>query len=358
MKTFWLWLLGLFGMAPVKIPEEIVNETTAFVEPESAVGGIIITEEPIDDADLYTDTDLEELLNDDILTDEEVIELLEVVDVEDDREPSKFAVIIGINKYDPNLNADLNGCINDAEGMYDILTNTYNFPKDNVRMLTDYRATGESMFERIEWLLSHRVPGDELVLHYSGHGSQVRDRDGDELNDYLDEILCPTDLDWDSPFTDDEITWCFNKKADGVFLTFICDSCHSGSITRSIGNFPSDDKIEERPRFINPPLDIKARNNSDTLGKHKIGKTLEGPQEHVLLSGCRDDQTSSDAYIDGRWQGALTSSLIQTIKANPHRDWIAIHADIIALLNSTGYTQKPQLSGNDSLVKGRSIFGS
>jgi metacaspase-1 len=342
MKAFWLWLLGLFGMAPVKIPDEVVDETTAYVEPEEFE---VITEEEID-----------EMMDDAAIMDE-----LEDLDKPEERDPSKFAVIIGINLYDPSLNADLNGCVNDADGMYDILTNTYGFPKDNVRMLTDFRATGIAIFERIEWLLSHKVPGDELVLHYSGHGSQVRDRSDDELNDYLDEILCPTDLDWDRPFTDDEIKFCFDEKGEGVFLTFICDSCHSATMTRSANiQFSSDEALEhpEKPRFINPPLDIKARDNSDDLETHVIGKTIEGAQDHVLLSGCRDDQTSSDAYIDGRWQGALTASLIETIKANPNRDWTAIHADVIAMLNVNGYTQKPQLSGDDSLVKGRSIFGS
>ena len=205
MKKFWIWLLSWFGFSPTKIPEEIMDETTAWVPPEEFVP--------------------ENNIIGDFLTDEEVIEILdeeETIIVEDDieiREPSKFAVLIGINKYDPSLNADLNGCVNDVENMYEVLTKTYAFPHDNIRVLTDYRATGEAMFERMEWLLSHEVPGDELVLHYSGHGSQIRDREGDELKDYMDEILCPTDLDWDRPFIDDDISWLFNKKADGVFLT-------------------------------------------------------------------------------------------------------------------------------------------
>ena len=50
-----------------------------------------------------------------------------------------------------------------------------------------------------------RQPGDVLVFHYSGHGSQVPDRHGDEVDDGLDEIICPYDLDWDDPFTDDDL---------------------------------------------------------------------------------------------------------------------------------------------------------
>jgi len=330
MKVFWIWLLGLFGIKPTKIPEEIIDETTAYVDPEEFIP------------------------DDDMLDDETLMDELEDLDITY-RKPSKFALLIGINKYDPALNADLNGCVNDVENMYKILTETYGFPHDNIRVLTDYRATGNVMFERMIWLLSHDVPGDELVLHYSGHGSQIRDRDGDELKDYMDEILCPTDLDWDEPFIDDDISWLFNKKADGVFLTFICDSCHSGSITRSLTEFNGPKEKPDKPRYIQPPLDIKSREGIKELNVQKVGyNTLD----HVLISGCRDDQTSADAYIDGKWQGAMTASLIQAIKNNPYRDWTTIHADVISILNSNSYTQRPQLSGNDTLIKGRTIFGS
>ena len=44
--------------------------------------------------------------------------------------------------------------------------------------------------------------GDVLYLHYSGHGSNVPDKNGDEA-DHRDEILCPSDLDWKDPLTDD-----------------------------------------------------------------------------------------------------------------------------------------------------------
>jgi len=333
MKAFWLWLLSLFGIKPTSIPDEIMDDTTAYVDPED-----FIPDENIDD----------------MLDDAEIIDELNDLDNED-REPSKFAVLIGINKYDPSLNADLNGCVNDVENMYKILTDTYGFPHDNIRLLTDYRATGETMFDRMEWLLSHDVPGDELVLHYSGHGSQVRDRNGDELKDYMDEILCPTDLDWDKPFCDDDVAWLFAKKADGVFLTFICDSCHSGSMTRNVTSFSGPEEKPDQPRYIQPPLDIKSREGIEELNVHKVG---ENTLDHVLISGCRDDQTSADAYIDGKWQGAMTASLIQAIKNNPYRDWTHIHADVISILNSNSYTQRPQLSGDDTLIKGRGVFGS
>jgi len=334
MKAFWTWLFSLFGIKPASIPPEVIDETTANVEPD----------------DFISDEEIEELLDDDISD-----ELEDLVDTTK-RKASKFAVIIGINKYDPTLNANLNGCVNDAEQMYKILTEDYDFPPDNIRMLTDFRATSDNIFERIEWLLSHDISGDELFLHYSGHGSQIRDRNNDELEDQLDEIICPSDLDWDDPFTDDLISGLFKNKADGVFLTFVCDACHSGSMSKSL-SFTELSDHTPKERYIKPPIDILIRSNNLSLPVNKIGKALEKDQDHVLLSGCRDDQTSADAYIKGIWQGALSYSLMRAMKENPNANWATIHAEIISILNAGGYSQRPQLSGNDDLIKGRTILG-
>ena len=109
------------------------------------------------------------------------------------RQPRKKALLVGLNKYHPSLKADLRGCVNDVEHMRDILVNMFGFDPENIRVVIDDRATFEGILERLYWLLEGSRRDDELVFHYSGHGSQVRDRNGDELNDGLDEILCPTD---------------------------------------------------------------------------------------------------------------------------------------------------------------------
>ena len=46
-------------------------------------------------------------------------------------------------------------------------------------------------------MIGQAEAGDVVVFYFSGHGSQIRDRDGDELTDQLDEVICPYDMDWD-----------------------------------------------------------------------------------------------------------------------------------------------------------------
>ena len=64
----------------------------------------------------------------------------------------KYALIIGINKY-MVPNADLNGCVNDAEDMWKELTTHYGLDQDNVRMLTNFRVTKQKSLERVDWLV-------------------------------------------------------------------------------------------------------------------------------------------------------------------------------------------------------------
>ena len=273
-----------------------------------------------------------------------------------DRNPTKKALLVGINKYRPDLNADLRGCVNDVENMRTLLIMKFGFDPENIRVIIDDRATRRAIIDRLKWLINGAVAGDELVFHYSGHGSQVRDRNGDELNDHLDEILCPYDLDWSNPLTDDILAGLFRKLPKGVFLTMICDSCHSGTMTRGgrIGN-----PHGEMARFIRPPYDIRSRSLDRELPKRKMGikerRNKKGgkpdtDQNHVLVSGCRDDQTSADAFINNKYQGAMTWALTKAIKENPGITWQAAHAEAAKTLKAGRYTQEPQLSGNDDLT--------
>ena len=70
-------------------------------------------------------------------------------------------------------------------------------------MLTDFDATKKAMEEAITGLISGGKRGDVLLVHFSGHGSNVPDDNDDEEDDNRDEILCPTDLDWYDPLRDD-----------------------------------------------------------------------------------------------------------------------------------------------------------
>jgi uncharacterized caspase-like protein len=82
----------------------------------------------------------------------------------------------------------------------------------------------------LSWLVQGCQPGDSLVFHFSGHGSQQKDYNGDELDGY-DETLCPTDFETQGMIVDDEINAVIVKPiSHGVKLHAIIDACHSGTV--------------------------------------------------------------------------------------------------------------------------------
>ena len=262
----------------------------------------------------------------------------------------KYALLVGINKYQEPGN-DLQGCVNDVMDMADLMTSEYGFNKDNIRILTDSRATQQNILERLEWLVSDTKPGDLLVFHYSGHGAQIRDRRGDELDDHMTEILCPHDLDWDNPFTDDMMADIIKKTPEGSVFEFISDSCHSATQDRCMSQNPHYKKAKR----IIPPPDIRWRGQGRDLKVKKFGtKGFCSPEngnihitnlKDVLLSGCRDDQTSADAEFDGRKNGALTYYLLKSLRKHP-ASRAQNHTAVLQGLVGGGYDQVSQLSGS------------
>ena len=175
---------------------------------------------------------------------------------------AKRALLVGINRY-KIPGADLRGCVNDVKNLKSALTRYYGFADSNIRTLTDLQATKKAMQSAITGLIGKARAGDVLLLHYSGHGSNVPDRNGDEA-DRRDEIVCPTDLDWQDPLLDDWLRVQFDKLPAGANLTVIMDCCHSGTITRAIQ--PHDAKRIER--YLPNPLDLLAAESGRRLQRN------------------------------------------------------------------------------------------
>ena len=125
------------------------------------------------------------------------------------------ALLVGINRY-RLPGSDLQGCVNDVTNVRDVLLKYFGFKVKDIRVLADDRATRAGILKRLEWLVKKATAGDRLLFHFSGHGSQIRDRNGDELKDRMDEILCPHDMDWDGSYImDDDLEALFSGLPEG-----------------------------------------------------------------------------------------------------------------------------------------------
>jgi hypothetical protein len=266
---------------------------------------------------------------------------------------TKRALLIGINKYQI-AGADLRGCVNDVQDLSAALTEFHGFKKRDITTLLDGAATKKAMETGIRSLLRNAKKGDVVVLHYSGHGSNVPD-DGSDEADGRDETLCPTDLDWDDPLRDDWLRTEFDRLKEGVSFTVIMDCCHSGTNTRAI--LPPDAPIKER--YLPSPWGLKATESRRSLPRKVSSELRRSPRAarkardivsadlaEVLITGCRDTQTSADAFINGRYNGALTFSLVDAIRKSSGRlTYNELHDRAASTLKARDFEQVPQLEG-------------
>ena len=100
----------------------------------------------------------------------------------------KLALCIGINDY-PGTGSDLSGCVNDANDWGKLLSQK----GFTVKKLLDKEATRKNILDNMKSLIDPAIKGDSIIFQYSGHGTYIADKDGDE-SDGTDECLCPSDL--------------------------------------------------------------------------------------------------------------------------------------------------------------------
>jgi hypothetical protein len=262
---------------------------------------------------------------------------------------ARKALLVGINDYKGV--SDLRGCVNDILDMHFSLRSLFNFQTQEIRVLTDSRATKANIIHRLKWLVDGAKSGDFLVFHFSGHGSQIRDRDGDELVDHLDELICPYDMNWDGTFIiDDELNNIFKGVPEDALLEVFIDSCHSGTVLREMGLAPPPELAAEHPtlnRYLPPPADVFLRfgGEEDELESRGFMKGFKerGTKHHILWAGCMANQTSADAYIDGRYHGAFTYYFNLHLRRNPRVSRRELLRKVRASLRHGGYSQIPQL---------------
>jgi len=286
---------------------------------------------------------------------------------------SRKALLVGINDY-PGTQNDLQGCVNDITNIYDILVKYFSFLPSDIVMLSNSRARKSAIVDGLKSMLGSGKEGDTLVFHYSGHGSQVPDMEGDEP-DGKDEVICPYDFDWSDGFIkDDDMASLIAGMKKGVRLEVILDSCHSGTGTRemildrsslAVARPSGMDAVSLwnsphciRPRFLAPPPDVALRADEifgRELPLRRIARS--DPMNHVLWAACRSDQYSADAEIGGRPAGAFTYYFCRHVRDTQGK---VAREQLLKLVRASlkheGFSQVPQLEGPAGSAKA-GMFG-
>lgn len=266
---------------------------------------------------------------------------------------AKKALCIGINDY-PYEGFDLLGCINDANAWAELLFSHYDFPRSDIKLLTNAEAKKKDYINGIKSLLAGAASGDVLVFTNSSHGSYLADKSGDE--EKYDQVICPYDVK-ENILLDDELREIFSDLKPGVRLTVISDSCHSGTVTRAIPIVPPSVADDIRMRFMDPHLrgDRELQNVFKARPKRREVYP-EAEMKELLLAGCKDIEYSYDARIRGVYHGAMSCFALQAIRdANYKITYAELVKRVRKLLDEVGFPQHPQLEGRDER-KNQQIF--
>jgi hypothetical protein len=246
------------------------------------------------------------------------------------QEKRKKALLIGINYK--NTQNELQGCIHDMESFQERLIQKGFY---EITLLTDdttIKPTKDVILNELKNLFINSNPGDLLFFAFSGHGSYQPDTNHDETNGF-DELLIPIDM---QPIVDDDLKiliQTYLKKE--VTLFAISDSCFSGTV------------MDLKYQYLDSI-------NEDKLTEHQHSQETEG--NILFISGCTDTQTSADAYIQNSFHGAMTWSLLESLKTKPEQSWRELIVNMRELLKTNGYSQIPQLSSGKFIDIDSTVF--
>jgi hypothetical protein len=240
----------------------------------------------------------------------------------------KRALLVGID-YIKNPAAKLNGCIEDIKNIQNMLIDAYGYSPENMIILRDdissRMPTKTNIINALQSVVSMTGVKDELWFHYSGHGTQLRDTNRDE-SDGADEAIVPVDYPTAGMIIDDDLFNMVRSIKGKAFLVF--DSCHSGSVC----------DLQYSINYVSGSF-------SRSISSKKI---LLNPNI-VVLSGCRDAQTSADTYdsVANEFGGALTMAITTTLRKNKHSvDIMKLYNDVCYYLLQNRYEQIPVLSSS------------
>ena len=261
----------------------------------------------------------------------------------------RHALVIGIDSY-PGFGPEsqLAGAVRDARKMAEVLIERHGFAPRNVLQCLETRATRRGILDALEALRVRVVAGDQALVFFSGHGSQMTDREGDE-GDGLDETLVPFDSGRaeaeNRDISDDELNhWAAGLLSVTPHLTMIFDCCHAATLHRPfwrVRSVPPD----LRPVEALPPSPLPAWRDVEV-----------GPRP-LMLAACRDHERAFELppWVAGEVRGAFSLHLVEALRrAASEETWREVFERAASALEVDCREQHPQVSGDgiDSPVFG------
>jgi hypothetical protein len=241
------------------------------------------------------------------------------------------------------------------------------FAEENIRLLADSAATRDGILAAFDQLVRASGEGDVVVIHYSGHGHQIADDDGDEMDGY-DEVLVPYGA--PSNFVegyrgelhvrDDEVGAFLQRLRRKVGptgnVTVFLDACYSGTGTRGADELPS----RGEPQPLGPPAPVTTARGAEPVdatgfelpepGTRSAGGVLADDRlaPFAVLSAASHKEVAWETYdVDGTTKvGSLSYALARSIPRLEPGDSYRVLFDYVVEAMAGKVPQAPQLEGD------------
>jgi len=213
---------------------------------------------------------------------------------------NKVAICVGLtavdSRYYNGWAGDCPGCDVDAKGMYNLFVkNGY-----TSTLMLNSACTWDNVSNTILSNARKLKSGDKIVIMMSGHGGQIKDQNGDEV-DGQDETICM----WDGQVRDDDVLKMLKQFPDGLKIVMINDQCHSeGNYKTALRSFKQTVSLGYWGTQEGTVLIDKSGFN---------GRLIQ-------FAGCREASYSYGATDGGTW----TQSLLTVIEKDNTLSWIIL----------------------------------
>ncbi|PSB45502.1 peptidase C14 [Cyanosarcina cf. burmensis CCALA 770] len=304
--------------------------------------------------------------------------------------PNFYALLIGIDRYLPNQLSDgasyksLHGCARDISHVEAFVKNTLKVPEAQIFKLVASHANGstqpseqlptyENMVTKFQELTAIAQPGDQVYIHYSGHGGRPVTAYPELKGKYaIDESLVPMDI--GNPqaryLRDLELAKLLRSMVDkGLVVTLVLDSCHSGGATRGcVENAgvrglsknivdttprPTKSLVASTEELIQNWQSLATKEEEKTRSLTATSGWLPEPKGYILLAACRDNELAHERPFNGKENnGVLTYWLLDSLKTlGTGITYKVLHDRILAKIYGESKQQTPMLQGEgDRLV--------
>ena len=261
-----------------------------------------------------------------------IVQLLEKSLSEDqpERIPAKrWAVIIGISKYQDTRIPQLRYATADARTFYDWIVSPTGgqYPPTQVKLLLDQNATEDNIRKVLFVWLKQALAEDMVTIYFAGHGSPESPDSTQNLfllayDTFYDDITTTGFPMWD-------IETAFRRFIKARKIIVIADACHSGGVGQSF----------DIARKINP-----------------IGKSFEDLSKIgdgvCIINASNEKQFSQEGKIWGGGHGVFTYFLLEGLygKADYNRDSVVTLGELIPYISeqvrrATRNVQTPTVAG-------------